>query len=292
MAFFTLRNMNNYYKDLYPDLYDFIQKTNESIPNGVDKCIPHFQKLINSSFLSQFLNTEANKIASCFDYDNIQQDVSFELLALNNYTIGISKLTFSLLEESNRPELVSFSNDMILCNLGPGNLMVELYETAQKNNIIFDKNDKPIFKQKITLAPKDCISVKANLNIVKMVDMTEELLLISLASTESHGLMWHYDAKSLEPLYYSASNIQDSRIQNAISILLNTGDVESIPTLKTLAKSHRHFIRWDAIKAVIALDPKEGYELLLDAKNDPHPYVSFAANDTLENWSQIIAISN
>jgi len=283
MAFFTEKNLRGYHFKLYPDLQEFVNTTKALNSSNFWDYIPQFKKLLKSNFISDFLATELQKMDEMFDYDFLNQDVGIDIIKLPEYTLTLGKLFESTFLGGNRPEVVGFGSDMMFCNLGPGTLEVEIYEFPCDHPLeVFDKTKTITLKNRLFQNKGDIIKLRAGKDIIKILNVNETAFQLYLVSSDIQDLVWHYDEKTLRPLYATAGKSQTSRIQCMLMMLANLGSKQSIPLLKKLATAKQHFLRWSAIKTITALSPEDGYPLLKEAMHDPHPHVRNASKTTLQ----------
>ncbi|MGW0607666.1 HEAT repeat domain-containing protein [Streptomyces sp. NPDC002640] len=90
---------------------------------------------------------------------------------------------------------------------------------------------------------------------------------------------WHRESGHLDDVV--AADPGASRLLALIPALVAAGSPEALPALHRLARHHAHFVRWQAVRAVFALDPVAGRHLLEQAACDPHPEVAEAADQAL-----------
>jgi HEAT repeat protein len=72
-----------------------------------------------------------------------------------------------------------------------------------------------------------------------------------------------------------------ARIDIAMRLLAVSGDPSTVPFLVPVAGHEDHFLRWNAVRSVMALDPETGMRLLRSAADDCHPHVRDAARRSL-----------
>jgi len=288
MPFFSRKNLYGYHFTLYPDLEVFFNATKTIGPKNFHDYIPHFKKLIKSRFVADFLTIEAQKINETRDYDMLDQDIGMQILNTPEYIINFGKLPKESFVEGNRPEAIGFESTMVSCNLGPGNIELEIYEVPKDQHLdIFDRSKIPTLKRKIVQKVGDFLTINAGKEVVKVIGVDQDAFQIYMVSTEVQELVWHYHEKTLEPIYSTVGSPQISRLQCVMMMLANLGSQKAVFTLKKLISAKEHFLRWSAIKTILALNPTEGYPLLVDATNDPHPHVQKAATTTLALWSNL-----
>lgn len=290
MAFFGEKNLYGFHFELYPELEKFINETKTLREEEFWGMFRPFKHLAHSNFIPKLIGNECQKIAELFDYDQINQDVGIDIIKLPHYTLTLGKLFENSFIDGNRPEVVGFASDMMFYNLGPGTLEVEIYEVSINQNLdIFDKRKKPTLKSKAVQNVGDIITLKAGREIIKITKLNDIAYQLYLVSSKVQNLVWHYDENTLEPKYATAGKSQSSRLQCAMMILAELGSTRALPYIKELTKSNEHFLRWDAVKVLLALNPEEGKPYLEKALKDPHPHVRCAAKSTLSIFHKLCA---
>ena len=288
MAFFNEKNLRGYHFTLYPDLKEFINATKELNSNNFWDHASDFERLLKSRFIPDFLAIELQRMDEVFDYDFLNQDVGIDIIKLPNYTLTLGKLFESTFLGGNRPEVVGFGSDMMFYNLGPGALEIEIYEFPDNQPLdVFDKSVKVTLKKSFVQNKGDIVKLRAGKDIIKILNVNEIAFQLYLVSSEIQDLVWHYDEKTLMPLYATAGKSQASRIQCMLMMLAQLGSKHAIPLLKKLTSVKQHFLRWSAIKTILALSPDDGYPLLQDAVHDPHPHVRNASKATLQVFEEL-----
>lgn len=243
-----------------------------------------FKKLAESRYILDWVSQQIKSIDDHVLYEKFHRSNNLCLLSNFEYSLNFGKFFYQA-----GLEIFEHSTDLILYHLGPHAIVLTKYESPffQKEVRQNIKNQGLIYKDKIILQPGDFLEIEACKDVIQTEPMGKESFQLYLASKMNHEISWHYDSDSLLPIYCTGGKSESSRIQMAAMMLTRLGSVKAIPALKSLCQSKIHFIRWEAIKAILALLPDEGYPLLLKAKKDVHPQIRIAADKTLENWHKI-----
>lgn len=243
-----------------------------------------FIEFCSSSFATDFFAAELKRVCVSPDYDHLSQSDEISVIETVCYKIKISQLHFDTsLQIEGGSEIACYANDFITYNLGPGTLTLDLFETScAHDNDVFNISQKATRKGEIALRKGEHISVHAGKDILKIVGADDVVYQIHCVSTSAGpSMVWHYDALTLKPKYCTAGSTEASRMETVVGILVRMGGTVGMPSLQKLAGYKDHFVRWSAIKAVLALDKKIGVDLLRTATRDPHQHVRTAASVVL-----------
>src|SRR2546429_8706694 len=80
-----------------------------------------------------------------------------------------------------------------------------------------------------------------------------------------------------------------SRLQSAARLRAEVGGQSSLPGLRKLLEHKDHFVRWTALRSIMAIDTGEGAALVREALNDSHPHVRNAAARSLAKIAELAA---
>lgn len=92
---------------------------------------------------------------------------------------------------------------------------------------------------------------------------------------------WAFERATLRPIKISAVRQLESNLTTIFELLRSTGCLTSLEHLLPFVDHRMHFIRWNAIKAIGAIDVDAGLAQVRRAADDPHPDVRHAARQTL-----------
>jgi hypothetical protein len=179
--------------------------------------------------------------------------------------------------------MACYAVDFLTCNLGPGTLEFQIYETPDtQDNRLFDRSQKPSLLDQRRIQAGEIIGARAGKDILRLVDPSPGICQMHCVSaTVSSTLVWHYDVATLEPLYCTAGNQMSSRLEMAIAVLARMADAHALPAIRALCDHEDHFVRWSAIRTALALDPQGSLDILERAKADGHQHVRAAATKVL-----------
>ncbi|MFZ1962145.1 MAG: HEAT repeat domain-containing protein [Roseiarcus sp.] len=280
MAYFS-EPISDRHKEQYPELVRLIR--NASLTSGqiTEDCFSAVSEFFHSGFLARFLSSELQELARNVAYENLVSDKAIELVRLSSFTIWFGRLQSSSFWEDRHTELASFANDLVYFNAGPGSVTYEVYSAPPEQiNELFDRRSFTIRSDSGIQRPGDFIKLRAGVDILKIVEMCDDLFELYVVSHTKQKLVWHYDAETISPLYSSAGRGQASSVEQAIELIVNLEGKSGIDAIVAAYNSEEHFVRWAAVKAALALDVGVGIELLERAKADPHPHVRHAADRT------------
>jgi hypothetical protein len=99
---------------------------------------------------------------------------------------------------------------------------------------------------------------------------------------------WAFDRTTLRPAGLSPIDPIESNVSTIFSLLAAVGERQSVEYLLPFLESERHFMRWNAIQAIAALDKDSSIAGLQRLADDPHPEVRAAARRSL---AQLIAVA-
>lgn len=126
------------------------------------------------------------------------------------------------------------------------------------------------------------LKLRAGRDLYLTSQVEEQLPLLVFTSKTFLPLIWQFDPETLLPLYGIAANPKSSRLQYAAILPSELGSAEDVPALEGLLEYPDHFVRWSAVKNIMALDEDRGMRALRAAVSDPHPHVSRAAKRSPE----------
>lgn len=194
-------------------------------------------------------------------------------------TLGASKVNESLIANA--------SSDRILGFIGHGNETIKEY--------VFETDNLDAFVPGVEMALTRAIDVKggevhylAGGNRVYEFNASHNILsaLSVHPPVPTYQLSWLFDRHTLRALRCASASTLATRLQYVIKLFLQYPSEENTQAIAKLAReSEFHFVRWDAIKALLQLDFNQGYDLLESASNSEHPHLMNAAQKTLQNMA-------
>jgi len=240
-------------------------------------------EFLRSSFLQDLIKDELTALLQNSDYSRFAFETTIEIIRFPQYVIQLGRLHRLSPGHARDAEISAYAVDIIYYNLGPHAVPYELYTAPDSQiNEIFDRTSNPLFVSSGNLGPGDSIYLASAKDVFKVLPTDRDTFQVSVVSTRQRSLEWHYDYNTLAPHYISAGRNSSSTMMHAITILIKMGCIKSAASIAAAFESEDHFVRWSAVRAVLALAPGLGRELLERAKNDHHPHVRPAAHQTAE----------
>lgn len=286
MAYFTIKSLAERHGQAYPELQEFLVQTNQGLVTSLWDVTGPFGHLCRSKLVSKLFEMEARNICADPEYDGQNQDFELDRLETPSFKLAITQQVnrLSQAHESHANEMACYAVDFLTCNLGPGILEFQIYETPDtQDNRLFDRTQKPRLVDQRCLQVGEVIGVRAGKDILRMVDdpSPDVYQMHCVSTTTSSTLVWHYDVATREPLYCTAGNQMSSRLEIAIAVLTRMAGSKALPAIRGLCDHEDHFVRWTAVRSAIALDRHGSLDILERAQTDEHPHVRAAASKML-----------
>lgn len=153
------------------------------------------------------------------------------------------------------------------------------------NNNIFDRNirlteisDRPWLEGEIRLKPTWQFTDKLKF------DRCRPPIFLLLTTSFIEEFEWIFNETNLTPVAYACVRPDLANLDMVFEVLSACRSSDSLPFVRPYLKHRLHFLRWEAIKAICAIDEAEGVKVLELAKSiDPHSEVRQAAEISLKN---------
>ena len=268
-----------------PSLRTFIENVHpffiDSDPKAFWRCEPNFRLLLQTPFLTQILNYELRCLAEDNSYI-VEGGTKFSLAiastpawSLSVRLIGASTAT---------PRLLSnLQNTMIgVPECASPSIAYDQYEQTFIDGSLQLNNDQRLIKHgRIFLSPGSVLHIRAGIDVGQFVDVDLTSIVFVLSSRPMMSLQWEYDLDTLLPRRVIAGDVRSSRIEFATRLIAKMGNTSSLPQLWSLCRHQDHFVRWGAVRAIVAIDLDEGLRALEVAVSDIHPHVANAARSAI-----------
>ncbi|HEX8744443.1 MAG TPA: HEAT repeat domain-containing protein [Thermoleophilaceae bacterium] len=204
---------------------------------------------------------------------------------------GAGDFNLTLVEaggQGRRPQLAASEFDMLVTNLAGTPLRVPVYRT-DIDPLDVERRPGPLVEEQVVVGPYETACFRAYDQIADIGSSPTPGPALVVHSMPRGVLTWVFDRETLEPLNLTTTHLQVSRLQLALRVMSELGLPEDADRLAALARSeHLHFIRWEAAKAVYAVDPERGARLLdAELSDDPHPSIRRAARASLDNIAMV-----
>jgi hypothetical protein len=240
--------------------------------------------LANSSFLKDLILFELKKINNEKFYTPIKATYN-SIEIVNNPIYKLNLVHINSKDLLNRKYLTGFYHDKIIISLSENGFYYSLYKQENEINVsILDKTKKiTLISKKAQLEYGESIFIKKTEDIFSYEGEESEGTIIALVLTTkpSTSFDWEYDIKTLTP-YRIVGDQDDCRIEQTCRMLGQLGIGSSMEVLKKLLKHSKHNVRWEAMKNLMTLNFEEGTIMLETLKNDPHPEIRTAVQNTLK----------
>lgn len=275
-----------------PELAKFVQIAESRIVPGDWEsfwaCEQSFVQLVQSSFVARLMVLQLEKMAENSGYLPIAVTES-EMPIYNSEKFG---LTLRLISPNTFPAARFYSVTEHSITGVAGNTPAEIYHYEQPApfpNDILDRRKKLMFWGKKTFFPGETFRARAGYEVIRLLPSDHDVCLLQFVTPTLLSLRWSYDDQSLLPVGLIASNPVSSRVQFAAKTLMYFRSKSSVLPLTKLAAHPDHFIRWQAIAALVEVEFEIGVKVLHEALQDQHPYIRNAAKASLDQLDRITA---
>jgi hypothetical protein len=232
MPYFTIESLAERDGDAFPELREFLYQTNQGLVTSLWDVTGPFEHLCRSKFVSKFFEMEVRNVCADPAYDGQNQDFELDLFEAPSFKLAITQHVNpqSQAHELHANEMACYAVDFLTCNLGPGTLEFQIYETPDTHdNRLFDRSQKPSLLDQRRIQAGEVIAARAGKDMLRLVDSSPGICQMHCVSaTVSSTLVWHYDVATLEPLYCTAGNQMSSRLEIAIAVLARMADAEAL----------------------------------------------------------------
>jgi hypothetical protein len=156
-----------------------------------------------------------------------------------------------------------------------------LEQPCPEPNEVFDPSRVLVARGYRTLAPGETAIFRAGRDLLDITSAAEPSVVLVFTSATVLPFRWEYDLATRKPVRQVAAYVVAARIDIAMRLLAASGDPSAVPFLVPVADHEDHFLRWNAVRSVMALDPETGMRLLRSAADDRHSHVRDAARRSL-----------
>lgn len=171
---------------------------------------------------------------------------------------------------------------LFIASMGPGKLVLEVYQSDASPPDVFDPDRVATFVERVELEAGDWRTAAAHRHMLRILPSEAPAIALAVASKQQSSYMWEYDPQTLRPAKFLNASLADTRLQYAARALAEFGDAESVDVLDDLLAHDNYSVRWEALKALMRLDPTSGIAALSRALRDRHPMIRDAAERTFE----------
>lgn len=271
-----------------PSLRTFVSEVEARLSGGSPTafwdCEEPLRALLRGPFPQEVINYELSRL---------QQEHFYGPASSNNrqyviYATRHSKLSLASINSSTPrlEKLQGLTRNAMVTALGANAITVKRYHSGEIDLSILDREAQLTQDGVQVLGPGEIGFLEAGRHVAD-ISASKPTLLVSFLSGPVHEIAWEYDRATLKPVKAISDNLITSRVEHALGVIANLGDVTHVPILEELFEEHpAHFIRWAIVKAVVALDLERGKQMLQKATHDAHPHVQRAAQTSLARIEQ------
>jgi hypothetical protein len=258
--------------------------------------IPSFQALLRSNFVEELVATTLRGIGTyTLDLDASTDDSEWRLLLTDRFSLRLGKVPrIPDPQGGRRPDgvpapagrtLAALPNDILMGVKGHGTLTANFYRSAfDRDQDVFTKEHRIELIEQRRLAAGDYVLLRASQDVIEFVESDGGVITLDLALTKANTIVWNYDPDTLRALFASSGSVNATRMEFTIELFRVFKDRQAIPNLLRIVKEHEfHWIRWEAVKALLHIDLDSGKHALDVASLDSHRHVRAAAAKTLVN---------
>ncbi len=275
-----------------PALHAFVTAVEETLAAGDEdafwRCEPLVRALCASGFERDLINYELGRMNA----DRAYLPAGSTSLKLTIIRRPRYRLLLVLTKPTDVPETkyTTMPEHRILGVLGPGNVSTRLYvQSPGLRNDVFDPTAALLPNGEIHLGPGDMTTFRAGHDVIGESHCQATTLTVLFASDMRSSILWEYDPVTLLPVRALAAETGSSRLQYTARLLAQVGGPSSLPGLRRLLEHRDHFVRWTALRSIMAIDPEEGTARVREAVHDPHPHVRNAATRSLAKLAEMAA---
>jgi hypothetical protein len=248
-------------------------------------CEPAFKDLLKTSSITDMLNLEILALQKNHRY--IPEGVNLE----NNIVITSNdkySLSLRVFKQGDPQTLFTYDKHRMIGIVNIKGAETISFQKFKASSISLDSEIHDI-KHKLkgpsllACGTGDIVRVNALSDILLLSSLSMDQLVVALIfdSDSVASSRWQYNEETLLPERCISCDENSSRLEYTAMLLARIGDHSSLPSLVRLTKHHQHYVRWGAIRALVAIDPQVGREYLIGALNDDHPHVRSATKDAL-----------
>lgn len=239
------------------------------------------RRLIGGPFLTELVNFELEQIATNPRYVPPGRFGTAALLEVDGWELAMT--TGPAFPLGSSAVLSSIERDVAFGVAGGPAVRFTRYRFAGISDWeVFDRSACLVRLGSVALEPGQAVALDSALEIIEPVRLPASTVL-TLASPARRAFAWEFDRNSLRAYRHVIADLAATRIAYAPELLVQLDSAGSVPVLAELTTHPRHFVRWNAVKALCALDAKAGLQALEAARADAHPHVRRAAEASLAN---------
>jgi hypothetical protein len=278
--------------DAVPALAEFKESVTKELTRSADsfwRCDEAFRSLCKSDYLTSFTNHELGKFLRDPIYVPLMSFSSqVVLIETDHFQLNIGFINKRTARPTGRVQSLA-SHCMLAVDASPLRIM-EYVQPKPFPSDTFRREDKLVEVGVRTLQPGAVTHIRAGYDVLDFIpEEGATSVVTSFSDTNRIDYSWEYSSDTLSPVRFAPGDSTWSRTDYAIQIISAMSDSSYLPTLEKLAQHPAHFVRWQAICAVVKFDFDAGKRLLEIAREDPHSHVRNAARRTLESYSAALA---
>jgi hypothetical protein len=279
-----------------PALRAFVEVVHSTISEKSEafwNCEAAFSQLLQTSFITDVLNYELAMMVESPDYlaAGASTDVNFTVASTASWGLSVRLMR----APPTVPRLLSGVEHNFLgvplSRCGP--LLIDDYQRcAAGDGTSTEGKSRLLPLGRKVVQPGQFLRRRAGIDVGRFIYDGMPVIFVVFSSGVLLPLRWDYDMKTLNARRTIAGDVRSSRIEFATKLLARIGDASSLPQLQLLCSHKDHFVRWGAIRAIVAIDSKRGLDVLEEAIHDPHPDVALVASAALSRVQAYIAESD
>ena len=164
-----------------------------------------------------------------------------------------------------------------LCTPLDGDLEIETYRLPDHwRPEVYDPSVEAVFDGRETCVPGQVVQIRPGL-IIKRIVTRQPTLVLKIVSKPAVPFEWSFDPETLKPWQSISSLPWETNAVHACIGASLLEDPRFVEPLEKLTSHGRHFVRWEALKALVSLETDRGLATLAAFANDQHPHVAETA---------------
>lgn len=209
-------------------------------------------------------------------------NVQLSLCSAEHATLTVRYRPPILSQEDIPPEvdLASSPIDRLVAVLGEGRAKISFYKIngVTDANVFSDKAEVHLIES-VYAQDGDIFFIGANKDIFDIVECPTGVVLAELiVENIGSSIVWHFDKSTLRATRVTGASRNATRQQVAIRTLKHLNCVNYVEALQDVARNCPwYFVRWDAIRELVASYPEVREQTLRSALKDAHPHIRTAA---------------
>jgi hypothetical protein len=235
--------------------------------------------MLAGGFMTELVNFELDHMLRFTSYVPPGRLGVAPLLSAGGWELAVA--TGAALLAGGTPKLSSYERDVVYAVAGGSPVPCTRHRFAGVSDWeIFDRTGRAVPLEPFTLQVGEVFALDSGSETFEPF-RTADTTVLTLESPLRRAFVWEFDRVTLEPSRFVIADLEATRVGYTPELLAKLQSRESIPILEELATHPRHFVRWNAIKALCSLDPEVGLRVLTAARDDIHPHVRRAAEASL-----------